>query len=117
MKKLYDKESPLTWPSGRTMTADEMRESGQYALLFDYDCVVDYDADGIACSFCRLQTYKNHYGIDEPDPEKALALVIEAQKAAEEAAKKKAVTIEDLQAQIADQQAALLELGDLIGGE
>lgn len=116
MKILYDKKSPLTWPSGRTMTAEEMRASGQYDLLFDYDCVVDTDAEGVSCAYSRLQVEKDAYGITEPDPEKALALVIEAQKAAEEAAKKEAVTLDDLQAQLEEQAAAIEELASIAAG-
>ena len=116
MRIVYDKQSPLTFPNGATKTAQELRESGEYGVLFATDCVVDIE-DGIAYSIQPLNQLKRAYGVTEPDPEKALALVVEAQKAAEEAAKQEAVTMESLKAQLADQQAALLELGDLIGGE
>ena len=114
--EIYDKKSSLTLPDGTTATAEELSANNQYAMLFKTDCIIGVEA-GIMHSFYPLSNAKEAFNITEPDPEKALALVIEAQKAAEEAAKKEAVTIEDLQAQIADQQAALLELGDMIGGE
>lgn len=117
MLKLYDKKSSLTMPNGRTRTASDMKESGEYDLLFVRDCVIDVSDAGVFQSYQALDDVKRAYGVTEPDPEKALALVIEAQKAAEEAAKQEAVTMESLKAQLADQQAALLELGDLIGGE
>lgn len=117
MLKLYDGKSNLTLPNGKTKTADELKASGEYDLLFQGECAIEVSEDGVMRTFSTLESLKLSYGITEPDPEKALALVIEAQKAAEEAAKQEAVTMEDIKAQIADQQAALLELGDLIGGE
>lgn len=116
MLSIYNKKSPLTWPSGRTMTAEEMKASGQYDMLFDYDCVVDTDADGVSCSFSRLQVWKDKLGIDEPDPEKALALVVEAQKEQEAEAAKQAVTFDDLQAQLEEQAVAIEELAALAAG-
>ena len=115
MRIVYDKKSALTFPSGATRTADELRASGEYGVLFATDCVLDVE-DGVTYSMQPLNQMKRAYGITESDPEKALALVIEAQKAAEEAAEKEAVALDDLQAQLEEQAAAIEELAALAAG-
>ena len=116
MLKIW-KNEPLTFPNGVTRDVESLRSTGEYEALLNNVCAIDVSDDGVTEAYYTMRQLRKQYSVDTADDEKALAEIIDKIQAAEEAAKKEAVTIEDLQAQIADQQAALLELGDLIGGE
>lgn len=110
------KREPLTFPSGITRDEDSLKATGDYDTLLNSTCAIEIDEDGVTSAYYTIKQLKDAYGITEPDPEKALALVIEAQKAAEEAAKKEAVTLDDLQAQLEEQAAAIEELASIAAG-
>lgn len=125
MNVLYDRKSSLTWPNGKTMTADELKEHSVYKVLFQFDHVLSVNGDGVTYAYSRLAYLKDSFGITEEDPEKAFALVQEAQQAAKEAAaeesEKKASLLEQLQAENAElkvrveiQDEAILELANLV---
>ena len=125
MLKLYDQKSDIRFPLA-TRTAQEMRAMPAYRVLFEGTSVIDVSEEGIVSGFGLLSDYKGRFGITEADPEKALALVIEAQERAAKAqaaeAGEAAIVAQlqaenvDLKAQLVEQAAAIRELAALVAG-
>ena len=82
MKTIFDKENgTYTFPDGSKMTSSQMRDSGQYGLLFSKDCVVDI-VDGILVSYQPLSQLASNFGVEyftdsDDDPNQVLADLIE----------------------------------------
>lgn len=82
MKTIFDKENgTYTFPDGSKMTSSQMRDSGQYGLLFSKDCVVDI-VDGVLVSYQPLSQLASNFGVEystdsDDDPNQVLADLIE----------------------------------------
>lgn len=121
MLKLYDQTSNIRFPLA-TRTAKEMRAMPAYRVLFEGASVIDVNEEGIVSGFGLLSDYKNRFGITEPDPEKALALVIEAQERAAGVQEASDVATmaqlqaenRDLKAQLDEQAGAIRELAAIV---
>lgn len=93
---IFDQASDVTTASGKHYTNEELRAEPFYKALFEEPCVAEYNDEGRLLSFSKLEPIKQHYMVDEQDPEIALELCRKARD--EEAAK--FVSIEDVQAQL-----------------
>lgn len=82
MKTIFDKENgTYTFPDGSKMTSSQMRDSGQYGLLFLKDCVVDI-IDGVLVSYQPLSQLASNFGVEystdsDDDPNQVLADLLE----------------------------------------
>ncbi len=81
MLRLYDQKLDIRFPLA-TRSAREMRAMPAYRVLFEGTSVIDVSEEGITSGFGLLSDYKSRFGVTEADPERALALVIEAQEKA-----------------------------------
>lgn len=114
MLKLYD-HTPLTFPSGKTWSVDELRANDRYAPFFEEPTVVNVTKGGVFTAFYYLDNLKATYGVTEADPQKAFEQV----KAKMEEPPKETVPIvnetESILQRLDEQDAALMELAELIG--
>lgn len=111
--KIYDKTSSLTFPNGRTATADELKEEKPYTALFASPCVIGTE-DGITYTMQPLADMKMSYGITTEDTEQALTECIAEMERREEQAKQDAVTMDELKAQNDELMMAIAELGAMV---
>lgn len=79
MLKLFDRENgSYLLPNGKTKTSSELKKSGQYGMLFNTTCAIEYE-NGVFTSFRPLLSYAEEYGIDyiegTTDPQTALDLI------------------------------------------
>lgn len=123
MLQIYDKKSPLTMPTGITKTAQELKDSGEYDLLFATTCVIDV-MDGIFCSYTPFEIMKTQYGILEEDPEKALEQILAIKENRVIAATNVESEVRKLQEQLEEtqkiqqsQDQAIMELAIMMAGE
>ena len=81
MYELFDDKKSYMFPNGRTMTKDDISESGQYSLFGLTPIVVNL-SDRIIRSYIPLAQFAEDNGVDydSEDPEKTLSMVIEKQK-------------------------------------
>ena len=78
MLKLYDKQSSLTFPNGRTATSEELKQSDSYKNLFSMNMVLDV-YDGVVYSYQPLSSYVATYSVEEADtPEETFSRVLAA---------------------------------------
>lgn len=116
---IYDKASSITWPSGRTMTSDELREDPIYKHLFEEPYVLFDGSDGVTTSFIKLSSLKREYGVEEEDQNKALkAIEEEMERRREQAEQEAAQRLDDIAAihqRLDEQDEALMELASLLG--
>ncbi len=123
MYQLYDKTSDIKFPNGKVMTAGEVRATGRYDVMFSDDVVMTLTESGTMTSYQLLSSMKDACGVIEPDPEKALELIIKAEADSIAKQDKERATIESLQAenaelkaQLEEAQLAIAELGVLVAG-
>lgn len=98
---IYDGKSPLTLPSGRVITRSEMEAEAFYRPLTIQTVVLTMTDSGILTSFVPLDNMKDQLGVTETDDEAALAECQRVRSEREEQARKDAVTLEDINEQIA----------------
>ena len=82
MFEIFDRENgTYTFPNGTTLTSLEMKNNGQYDILFNKTCVVDI-IDGVLTSYQSLSNLAHTVGIEyssesEDDPKEILKNVCE----------------------------------------
>lgn len=113
--KLYDNESTLTFPNGKSYTAEELKAHPFYSRLFAEPYVLTYGVGGKVVSFQSLADMKEAYGVTADDPEVALA-EIEAEIAKRQEAEVEQVNMFDaINQRLDEQDEALMELASLLG--
>ena len=110
MLKLYDKVSSLTFPNGKTKTADELKNDPQYSLLFSTNCAVDTDDDGVTYSFITISSLRKSFNIESTDPE---LVVFTANQEQLNATQQKMNIEQDKESNIYENTEAIGELGVL----
>lgn len=98
--KYYDRTYPLTFPSGKTMTPDEMASSDIYTALGRLDCAIITLSDGVTYEYRLLGELKNEYGVENDDPVSAVEEVNEVIKRQENERDDQYVSIQEIQAQM-----------------
>lgn len=74
----YDRSYPLTFPSGRTYTPEELAESDVYSALGTLDCAIVTLSDGVTYSYQNLGILKSRYKVEDDDPYAAVEKINDA---------------------------------------
>lgn len=117
MMQIYDKVSPLKMPTGVVKTAEEMKASGQYNLLFDTDCVIDVSESGTFRSYRSLEQLRESYDVWDKDPYVALEKIKEIIESRKVEKKTIIEQVQEIQAIQQSQDQAIMELAIMMAGE
>lgn len=98
--KYYDRTYSLTFPSGRTLSPQELADSEIYSALGTIDCAIVVLSDGVTYEYKRLGELKEAYGVSNEDPESAVSEVNEKIRKAEEEAAARHSSVQSIQAQL-----------------
>ena len=92
MLKIFDKENGIyLFPNGDKKTSHEIKDGGEYPLLFATDCAVDIVGE-ILKSYYTISELREHYGISDDKSAEEVIQIVNDQKSMSNASAKPTVS-------------------------